>query len=137
MSGVSNATPTGGNIHTMERRRTARIASIVFLIGAATGYMGRSWQIAHNTKSLPETMILNALPDGSYAMMASDGTAFNTTFCSGPEPLERGNKLKEFKFTQRTGCKDIHGYGLGYVPYRLNGVMQVFSIPTEVSQNVR
>jgi hypothetical protein len=137
MSGVSNATPTGGNIHTMGQRKTARIASIVFLIGAATGYMGRSWQLAHNTKSLPETLILNALPDGSYDMLDSYGRVFNTAFCSGPETLERGNKLKQFVFIQRTGCKEIHGPGLGYLPYRMHGVRQVFPIPMEVSQNAR
>ena len=99
--------------------------------------MGRSWQLAYNTKSLPETLILNALPDGSYDMLDSYGRVFNTAFCSGPETLERGNKLKQFVFIQRTGCKEIHGPGLGYLPYRTHGVRQVFPIPMEVSQNAR
>jgi hypothetical protein len=129
-----------GKVLNIERRRTVRIAGIALLAlltGITLGYAGKSWEINHTTPSLPETMILNVLPDGTYTMMASDGTIFNTTFCSGPEALVKGNKLKEFKFMQRTGCKDIHGYGLGYVAYSQDGVNQLFPIPTEVSQNVR
>jgi len=86
-----------------------------------------------SVKSLPETLILAVNPDGSYRMLASDGRKFDTTFCHGKDDLLPGNKLKEFKFEQRVGCKNIRGYGLGYVAYTDHGVRRTYPVPMEVA----
>lgn len=92
--------------------------------------------MTNSVKSLPETLILDINSDGSYSMLASDGRKFDTTFCHGRDDLEPGNKLKEFKFEQRVGCKNIRGDGLGYVAYTDHGVRRIYQIPMEVA-NVR
>ena len=108
------------------------------LAGLALGYEGRDLQMKSNVKSLPETLILDVNPDGSYQMLTSDGRKFNTGFCpdkSGhvDHSLVRGNKLKEFRFKQRANCKEIYEDGLGYVAYFDHGVRSTYPIPTEVA----
>jgi hypothetical protein len=117
-------------------KRTVWIATMTLIAGLGIGYKGRDLQMRINVKSLPETLILDVNSDGSYRMLASDGRRFDTTFCHGKDDLLQGNKLKEFKFEQRVGCKNIHGDGLGYVAYTDHGVRRTYPIPTEVA-NVR
>jgi hypothetical protein len=118
-------------------RRTVWISTIALIAGISLGYEGRDLQMKSNVKSLPETLILDINPDGSYQMLAKDGRKFDTTFCRGRDDLAPGNKLKEFKFEQRVGCKNIRGDGLGYVAYTDHGVRRTYPIPLEVTANVR
>jgi hypothetical protein len=117
-------------------KRTVWISTIALLAGLGLGYEGRDLQMKSNVRSLPETLILDVNPDGSYQMLARDGRKFDTTFCHGRDDLVPGNKLKEFKFEQRVGCKNIRGFGLGYVAYTDHGVRRTYEIPQEIA-NVR
>jgi len=71
-------------------------------------------------------------------MLLADGRKINASFCPDingkiDRSLIRGNKLKEFNFMQLADCKQIYGYGLGYVAYTENGVRQTFPIPEEIA----
>jgi hypothetical protein len=119
-------------------RRTAWIATLTLILGVVIGYASRNYQISSTTSKLPNTLVLDQLQDGSYRMLLADGRKINTSFCPDKngnvdKSLVRGNKLKEFNYVQLSGCKNIYGYGLGYVAYAENGVRLKFPIPEEIA----
>lgn len=119
-------------------KRTAWIASLTLLIGIAIGYASHSFQISGKINHLPNTLVLDQNEDGSYRMLLADGREINADFCPDKNgrkdrSLIRGNKLRQFNFIQLSGCKEIYGYGLGYVAYTENGVRRTFPIPEEIT----
>lgn len=127
-----------------EGKRTAWIASLTLILGIVIGtFIGRTsrdYQLNSSIMHMPDTLITSSVhADGSRDMMAKDGRLFGTKFCihGDDDPnnndLIAGNKLKQFDFIQRYNCKEIRGYGVGYIPYSTNGVRDVFQIPEETA----
>lgn len=114
--------------------------AVGIVAGRAMGYKSRDAQLNSSIMHMPDTLIVSSVyPDGSRDMLDKDGRKFGTKFCihgddnPNQNDLTVGNKLKQFDYIQRADCKEIRGYGVGYVAYSSKGVRDVFPIPKEIA----
>jgi hypothetical protein len=98
-------------------KRTPKLALILLAshsISIVAGYFIRDAVLLNRKEIYTDVLVVDRFDEHSYRLEIAYGR-FNAKIC--PEASldwQRGQKMKEFVFEQRNGCKSVVGSGLGF-----------------------